>query len=499
MMKQINVKIYNIITQCFIMALCCLSFVYPAAANNKYDVYYLAIGSGHYKVEGKNRPEAIYSAKTMASFLKSKDIQGQGIDLLSNENQRITKKSILDAIYQLKQKIRQDKPNNPLIIVYYMGHGIGAGYGTYYLALGDYDFSEAYDVNPFEFSNLTIHLARHYKEKDILSDDEIALTLYTFKTDEKYANLDKLYSDPELAVSNIFVNKEASGKELKEAFEKYVSNPSKFEAQFDKVGKDIVSKSKKFQNIQEKILAKKNLKLVLDINSISLKQAWLKAVSKAQLLVPDYADNKEKYFMALDEEVLKAAAEVKPEGFEEIDESGSHVPYMVILDSCFDGIKDDDYIMGINNLVKGIYQVINAKNNRFINEDDEIFEVIKKDQEQEFIIKSKLAHAITKGSIFKKYGAFFFAANPGNLSTAYDSPGEPDDSINKDLKPGLLAKRFDIALNTVKKMPGDISLKKFIEIFNAIELDLDIPNENKPFYWFSSDSKAFDGVFLKAP
>ena len=116
------------------ISLSLLLYSFVAAAQLKFQVYYLVAASAHYEQDSKkfkeknfvpydDLPEAIVSAKTMTRVFQQYG-NGKGITILSSEKNRMTRRMILNGLDSLKKKIAADKPANPLIIFYYCGHGI---------------------------------------------------------------------------------------------------------------------------------------------------------------------------------------------------------------------------------------------------------------------------------------------------------------------------------------------------------------------------------------
>ena len=93
----------------------------------KFDVYYIAIGSAHYKHNPasnryNNLPEAVSSARIMANCL-SKFGNAKGFTFLSTEHDLFSKATLRSAFTRVWDTMLLDKPANPLLVIYYCGHG----------------------------------------------------------------------------------------------------------------------------------------------------------------------------------------------------------------------------------------------------------------------------------------------------------------------------------------------------------------------------------------
>lgn len=111
-------------------------------AQPRFNVYYISIGSMFYKnnpgaTSWDDLPEAGTSATIMASCL-SRYAGGKGLTFISKKNELFSKDILNDALKQLWNTILQERPVNPLLVVYYCGHGISDTLvGSQYLPSGD--------------------------------------------------------------------------------------------------------------------------------------------------------------------------------------------------------------------------------------------------------------------------------------------------------------------------------------------------------------------------
>jgi len=113
----------------------------------KFDVFYLSIGSAHY--EKKNIPEGYESfddvngARRSARYvheLFSKKANGKGSMLRSETDKPLTKTMIIQGIESMIKLAKKSKSKNPLLVFYYCGHGISEGIGwNQFLVPGDFN------------------------------------------------------------------------------------------------------------------------------------------------------------------------------------------------------------------------------------------------------------------------------------------------------------------------------------------------------------------------
>ncbi len=123
----------------------CLLFVSGASAEQRFDVFFLAIGSGSYmgsRADGvmglPSIPGAAKSAKAVADLLERGGSMF-GITLLSDSNHFVGLDDIHSALSDVLEKIRKTRPRRPLIVFYFAGHGISEGaYAEHFLLPGNF-------------------------------------------------------------------------------------------------------------------------------------------------------------------------------------------------------------------------------------------------------------------------------------------------------------------------------------------------------------------------
>lgn len=112
---------------------------YVIMAQHSFKVYYLAIGSGHYEHDSKkftekdfipydDLPEANYSVLVMSQVLQLY-AGAKGITLQSSQKDMMTQKRVMAGIDSLAKMAVNDKAQNPLLLIYYCGHGISENLG----------------------------------------------------------------------------------------------------------------------------------------------------------------------------------------------------------------------------------------------------------------------------------------------------------------------------------------------------------------------------------
>ena len=115
-----------------------------AQPNPAPDLYYVSIGSQTYLRPSRNTPfrwplipAPVNSAGRVAQLLQSSGAR-YGILLVSDRTHAVSKFDMEQAIADLKTRIRLDNPRHPVIVFYYMGHGLGDPFNqNLYLAPGD--------------------------------------------------------------------------------------------------------------------------------------------------------------------------------------------------------------------------------------------------------------------------------------------------------------------------------------------------------------------------
>jgi|GEM_PF-3593529 len=99
--------------------------------DSRFNVYYLAIGSEHYKNNVKldrsahydNVPEAATSALSAAMLLETY-AGAKGNIFLSKQNNMFSKAVIQTELQKIWDRMLKEQPENPLLVIYYSGHGI---------------------------------------------------------------------------------------------------------------------------------------------------------------------------------------------------------------------------------------------------------------------------------------------------------------------------------------------------------------------------------------
>jgi hypothetical protein len=115
---------------------------------DEYDIFYLVIGSEHYEQDAKkfdegflglNNLEAANNSAVKMEQLFEKMGAKSGRMLLSKSPYDINQKLILDQLNGLIKEVKKSKSKNPIIIVYYAGHGFSSGdYKTHFIPPGNF-------------------------------------------------------------------------------------------------------------------------------------------------------------------------------------------------------------------------------------------------------------------------------------------------------------------------------------------------------------------------
>ena len=110
------------------------------ASSDEYQIYYISIGSSHYENLDMNLPLAKGSNNSARVIAETLDSYGaKGTLLTSEEGDLPDREDLRQALFELKQNIREDNPENPFLIFYYMGHGIGDQASRYLYLPSDVD------------------------------------------------------------------------------------------------------------------------------------------------------------------------------------------------------------------------------------------------------------------------------------------------------------------------------------------------------------------------
>jgi Caspase domain len=131
----------------------------------RFSVYYLVIGSAAYEHDSKkfkernfipfdDLPEAATSANIISGALQVFG-DAKGLTLIGTTERVITKARITSGLETVIGMVRRDHPKNPLVIVYFCGHGISENLGwSQYLIPGNY----TYVAGNKSIDHLTAHL-----------------------------------------------------------------------------------------------------------------------------------------------------------------------------------------------------------------------------------------------------------------------------------------------------------------------------------------------------
>jgi hypothetical protein len=136
-----------------------LLLVETASGQDKFDVFYVAIGSGSYAASHLDRvkglpeiPGAAKSAKAVANLLS----QGGsifGVTLVSDDTHFVTRADMADALSAVLDDIRTTHPRHPLFVVYFAGHGIADGYSwEHFLLPGNVVYNDELPSIVFHYS-----------------------------------------------------------------------------------------------------------------------------------------------------------------------------------------------------------------------------------------------------------------------------------------------------------------------------------------------------------
>ena len=98
-----------------------IHFVISAKGQSPTSVYYASFGSVNY-TDNEPLQQAEYSANRMEELLKI-HANAKGIKFVSDEEHKITKKTFFQQLSKVAAMIQQDRSANPLIVIYFCGHG----------------------------------------------------------------------------------------------------------------------------------------------------------------------------------------------------------------------------------------------------------------------------------------------------------------------------------------------------------------------------------------
>jgi len=106
---------------------------------NKYDLFYLSIGSSHYSNPALGSLDAANTAAERMSQLFQKMGAKSGITLLSSKEKMLNRSRLFVALTEILERAKKSKSKNPFIIVYYAGHGFSSGrYKSHFLPPGNF-------------------------------------------------------------------------------------------------------------------------------------------------------------------------------------------------------------------------------------------------------------------------------------------------------------------------------------------------------------------------
>lgn len=134
--------------KCIITVSFMLTASTASLAQQKFDVYYVCVGSGNYESDFskfedgfsglENIKAAINSANNVSKVLnQSNSVYGKTI--LSSASEFVTRNKVMEAVNDVVRRIKNDKKKNPFLIFYYCGHGISEGIAwSLYLIPGNF-------------------------------------------------------------------------------------------------------------------------------------------------------------------------------------------------------------------------------------------------------------------------------------------------------------------------------------------------------------------------
>ena len=137
-----------------------------AAARALYDTYVLAVGSSNYAISKKPEVEhtfssidgANHSAELVADRLSHGGAR-YSLVLTSSFGGYVSLADIEAALHQVTARLEQDRPQRPLIVVYFAGHGMAEGVGWNHFSIpGDFAYTgNAASLDPVDLADHTLH------------------------------------------------------------------------------------------------------------------------------------------------------------------------------------------------------------------------------------------------------------------------------------------------------------------------------------------------------
>lgn len=142
-----------------------VAVVCAAAGRDKFDVYYLVIGSEHYvgaAAPGVNSLPTIdgmrKSALAVAGVLDGGG-SAFGITLLSDSKHFVSVRDIDTGLNALVKRVRDDRPAKPLLVFYFAGHGVSEGVAWNHFSLpGNFAYRGSLGAQTVEgLAKVTLH------------------------------------------------------------------------------------------------------------------------------------------------------------------------------------------------------------------------------------------------------------------------------------------------------------------------------------------------------
>lgn len=568
-------------------------------ASDKYDIYYLTIGSGYYQYGGQDmqRPEAVSSAMKMASMLH--DMGGKGdAPLVSTEGGPVTYLQMSNAIFKLGNDIARDKPKNPLIVLYYMGHGLGDKDTGQFVALGDYKFNmvksndkedgvykvvdiahELNNINPSEKVlndeqvNFIIKTKEDSVRKLLPRAEKLKEKLKNTKSPEEAAKFMEDFSkeSDEIALGSCATFAEDARRECEQNNARFPNVIPKLIA-LGKRTKGLHGKDVSQMSYEERVTWFDTQVEMMELNGGEANglRDWYKKTgykdpkSYTEEENAEYLQISKQYGLSYDKYIEKItgnhfdrkvlmdpttmAAMTKgimagidgssmnpltPQQITEMEQKRReigrqqmdnitpmvtptnlhpHTPYLIIMDACSSGLASSTEEMAnqtkeqLQSYSKSLKDSISSHPGYAAYADAKVAEY---DQSinQSMILQANInieytMFALIEAGTFKDQGSLFFAANPGDSSSAFVSQ---DDRLarnpDKSQTIGRMAKRFQLAVEQVNRSGHATSLGEFVQYFSADHPDGLQENSAtlpKPFTWFKLPDKLSNTIFIKA-
>lgn len=121
-----------------LLTLAFLFILQSSIAQEKYDLFYLVVGSEHY--ENLDDLEAASNAAYYMEQLFNKMGAIDGRSLTTTPNAGLSSKRLFAELKALSNLAKKSKSKNPLLIIYYAGHGFTSGVDkAYFIPPGNFD------------------------------------------------------------------------------------------------------------------------------------------------------------------------------------------------------------------------------------------------------------------------------------------------------------------------------------------------------------------------